>query len=261
MKSHTSLGSFLFFGIFFISTQTMALDRVKKGYDLTVKALKSDDGFKGESAKMEMVLINAHGEKTERKMVSKAMEVKGDGDKSIITFLWPADVKGSKMLTHTHRKEDDDQWLFLPALKRVKRISSRSKTGSFMGSEFSYEDLGSQELEKFTYKWLRDEKLKGQDHWVVERYPVDKKSGYKKHIMWMHKKILHASKVEYYDRKGELLKTATFGKYKKYKKWWRPDSIKMVNHQTKKSSIMKWKKRKLGLKFSSKDFHKNSLKE
>ncbi|MCB0355971.1 MAG: outer membrane lipoprotein-sorting protein, partial [Bdellovibrionales bacterium] len=187
--------------------------------------------------------------------------VKGDDDKSIITFLWPADVKGSKMLTHTHKKDDDDQWLFLPALKRVKRISSRSKTGSFMGSEFSYEDLSSQEIEKYKYKWLRDEKFNGEDHWVIERFPIDSKSGYKRQVVWLSKKILHASKVDYYDRKNELLKTATFHDYVKLKRWWRPGSIKMINHQTKKSSILKWKNRKIGLKFSAKDFHKNSLKE
>ena len=210
---------------------------------------------------MEMVLISAHGEQVNRRMSSKAMEVKGDGDKSIITFLWPADVKGSKMLTHTHKKDDDDQWLYLPALKRVKRISSSSKTGSFMGSEFSYEDLSSQEVEKYNFKWIRDEKIKGEDHWVVERYPKDKNSGYKKQVIWMSKKTLQANKIEYYDRKDELLKTAVFSGYKKIKKWWRPGSIKMVNHQTKKSSIMNWKDRKLGLNFTSKDFHKHSLKE
>ncbi len=236
-------------------------DPVKKGLEIATKSNKSNDGFRGESAEMEMILINAQGEKIERKMVWKTMEVSGEGDKSIITFLWPADVKGSKMLTHSHKKGDDDQWLFLPALKKVKRISSRSKTGSFMGSEFSYEDLGSQELEKYDYKFIKDTKLNGKDHWIVERYPKDKDSGYKRQVMWVNKANLQPSKVEYYDRKNEILKTANFKNYSKIQKWWRASSLEMVNHQTRKSSVLNWKSRKLGEKFSEREFHKNSLTE
>lgn len=248
--------------LLFISFQvSQAKTPEQKGYEIAKKSEKMDDGFKGEQATMEMILINAHGEKIERKMTSKTKEVKGDGDKGIITFLWPADVKGSKMLTHTHKADDDDQWLYLPALKRVKRISSRSKTGSFMGSEFSYEDLSSQEVEKYTYKYLRDEKVGGQDCWVVERYPKDKNSGYKRQISWIAKSHVHGIKMEYFDRKNELLKTAMFSGYKKINGFWRPSTIKMVNHQTKKSSILKWTGRKVGISFPDKEFHKNSLNE
>lgn len=244
-----------------LTESSRADNAAKKGYDIALKSERSNDNFQGESSEMEMLLINAHGEKIQRKMTSQTMEVKGDGDKTIITFLWPADVKGSKMLTHSHKKDDDDQWLFLPALKKVKRISSRSKTGSFMGSEFSYEDLGSQEVEKYNFKYLKDEKINGADQWVVERYPKDKNSGYKRQIMWINKSRLAPTKIEYYDRKNELIKTAIFDNYNKIKKWWRAGNIKIVNHQTKKSSVLTWKNRKLGLKFSNKDFHKNSLKE
>ena len=247
--------------LLFIFNLAYAQTPEEKGLEIATKSEKSDDGFKGESSTMEMLLINAHGQKIERKMTSKSKEVPGDGDKSIITFLWPADVKGSKMLTHTHKTKDDDQWLFLPALKRVKRISSRSKTGSFMGSEFSYEDLGSQEVEKYNYKYIKDEVIEGKPHWVVERYPVDKKSGYKRQVLWMSQEYLQATKIDYYDRKDELLKTGTFTGYKQYGKFWRASSIKMVNHQTKKSSILNWSTRKVSQSFSNKDFHKNSLKE
>ena len=140
-------------------TAFSADDPAKKGFDIMQKAEVFNNGFLGESSSMEMILINAHGDKVERKMDSKIKETNGDGDKSIITFKWPADVKGTKMLTWTHKKGNDDQWLYLPALKRVKRITSRNKTGSFMGSELSYEDLGSQEVEKYTYKYIKDNTL------------------------------------------------------------------------------------------------------
>ena len=133
-----------------------------KGLEIARKTDKANDGFKGEVSTMEMVLINAHGDRTTRKLTSRGIETASDGDRSRIEFEWPADVKGTRMLTWTHRKNDDDQWLYLPAVKRVKRISSNNKSGSFMGSEFAYEDLGSQEVDKYKYKLLADEPVAGR---------------------------------------------------------------------------------------------------
>ncbi len=116
-----------------------------------------DQGFGDTSSVLTMTLRNRHGEEVTRQMRSRALEVADDGDKSMIIFEDPADVKGTALLTFSHKTADDDQWLYLPALKRVKRISSSNKSGPFMGSEFAYEDLSSQEVEKYTYKYLRDE--------------------------------------------------------------------------------------------------------
>ena len=97
------------------------------------------------------------------------------GDLSLVIFDTPADVKGTAFLSHTKKAGSDDQWLYLPALKRVKRIASSNQAGPFMGSEFAYEDISSQELEKYTYKYLRNEDYGGLDCFVVEYDPVDRK--------------------------------------------------------------------------------------
>jgi outer membrane lipoprotein-sorting protein len=232
----------------------------EKGLEIVRKIEQHNNGYKGEQAKMEMILINAHGDQIIRKMESKVLEVENEGDKSIITFEWPADVKGTKMLTHSHKTGNDDQWLYLPAFRKVKRISSRNKSGSFMGSEFSYEDLGSQEVDKFTYKHLKDVKINKRDQWIVERYPVDKKSGYSKQVSWIDKKYMAVSKVEYYDRKGELLKTSIFKDFKKFKHLWRSMKIDIKNHQTHKSSVLKWSERSLFKEFGGATFNKNRLR-
>ena len=231
-----------------------------KGRDIMAKAETVNNGFKGEKAKMEMLLINAQGDKVERKMDSLVKEVNGDGDKSIITFLWPADVKGTKMLTWSHKKDDDDQWLYLPALKRVKRITSRNKTGSFMGSEFSYEDLGSQEVEKYTYTFIEDNEIDGRKVWVIDRVSTDKKSGYSKERVYMDQEYQNPLKIEYFDRKKELLKVAKFSQYKKYGNFWRYDKIEMNNSQTKKQSVLTWKDRELNKEYSDSKFNQNRLK-
>ena len=230
-----------------------------KGLDIARKTDKANDGFKGEVSTMEMILINAHGDRTTRKLTSRGIETASDGDRSRIEFEWPADVKGTRMLTWTHRQSDDDQWLFLPAVKRVKRISSNNKSGSFMGSEFAYEDLGSQEVEKYKYKHLADEPIAGRPTWKIERIPVDARSGYSRQISWTDQEYMNPVKVEYYDRKDELLKTATFSGYAKLGKWWRPGKIVMVNHQTKKESHLTWSARKLEVTLADNEFQSDGL--
>ena len=140
-------------------------------------------------------------------MKNKTLEGTTDGDKSLIIFEKPRDVKGTATLTFTHKEGSDDQWLYLPAIKRVKRISSNNKSGPFMGSEFAYEDLSSQEVEKYNYKHLRDETFDGKDCYVVERIPMDKYSGYTKQVAWIDKAEYRALKIDFYDRKKSLLKT------------------------------------------------------
>ena len=241
----------------------LALTPEERGLKIAQDAEKANDGFRSESSSMEMVLINAQGDKTTRRMASQVLEVSNDGDRSLITFEWPADVKGTRMLTWSHKSKTDDQWLYLPSLGRVKRISSRNKSGSFMGSEFAYEDLGSQETEKYTdYKYLGDATVDGRKTWKLHRVPTERRSGYSKQIVWMDPVYQNALKIEYYDRKGELLKTMTLSGYEKLnQKYWRAARIDVINHQTQKKSSLTWAKRRLGADVDDTEFESESLSE
>jgi outer membrane lipoprotein-sorting protein len=234
----------------------------EKGVAIAKEADMRDKGFKDITADMLMVLRNRHGQESIRRIRTRTLEVEGDGDKSLSIFDNPRDVKGTAFLNYTHKTGDDDQWLYLPALKRVKRISSRNKSGSFMGSEFAYEDISSQEVEKYTYKWMRDEVYEGQECFVVEYYPVDKKnSGYTRQVTWIDKKEYRPLKVEYYDRKNSHLKTLTFKGYKKYMdKYWRAGEMYMVNHQNGKNTRLEFSDYRFGTGLKDRDFNKNSLK-
>ena len=233
----------------------------EQGLQLALKIDKANEGFRTEVADVDMDLINRYGDRIRRTMTILVIEGDSDGDKSRVEFLTPPDVNGTKLLTWTHKSGDDDQWLFMPAIKRIKRISSRSKSGSFMGSEFSYEDMSSQEVEKYTYKFIAETELDGRKVWKYERYPRDRRSGYTRQIIWTDKEYMNALKVEYYDRKNELLKTATFKGYKKYGRFWRVSSIDMFNQQTQKRSILVWKSRKLGAPLDSDDFESDALED
>lgn len=233
----------------------------EKGLAIAVEADRRDLGFGDFTADMLMILKNKQGEESTRQIRAQNLEVKGDGDKSLSIFDEPADVKGTTMLTFSHKVDEDDQWMYLPALKRVKRIASDNKSGSYMGSEFAYEDIGSQEVEKYTYKYLRDETCEGQPCFVLERYPVNKYSGYKRQVVWMDKAEYRPWKIDYYDRKDSLLKTLTFKGYKQYlNKHWRPDEMFMVNHQTGKSTLLKWSNYKFRTGLADADFTQDSIK-
>ena len=149
-----------------------AIASVEKGLEIATRMDERDVGLTDSRSKLTMVLRNKRGQETTRAMRGANLEVQGDGDKSLTIFDNPKDVKGTAFLSHTHSTKPDDQWLFLPALKRVKRISSANKSGPFVGSEFAYEDLTSQELDKYTYNWLRDEDLNGKPVYVIERSNV-----------------------------------------------------------------------------------------
>ena len=227
-------------------------------------AKKSDEvtsGFKSSSSTLIMTLINQSGEQTVRQMRGKTLEKSG-GDKSLIEFISPADVKGTKLLTYEHIGGDDDQWLYLPALKRVKRIASSNKSGSFMGSEFSYEDIGNQHYNKFTYgNKIEDVDLNGVECYKGERYPKDKNSGYTKQVSWVSKDKFLLLRVDYYDRKSELLKTAIFSDYKQIDGVWRVGKIEMKNYQNDKSTVLIWKEDKIKVGLTAKEFNKRVLKK
>ena len=251
----------------FIHAETAEADAVDKGMSIAVESDKRDTGFADQTANMVMELRNKHGDVSTRTIRIKTLEVTGDGDKSMSIFDKPADVKGTAFLTFSHAIKPDEQWLYLPALKRVKRINSKNKSGPFMGSEFAYEDLASQEVEKYTYKYIRDEKLKtrefpdGVDCFVVERYPVYEHSGYTRQLAWVNKDRYVAEKIEFYDRKNDLLKTLANDGYKQYlEQYWRPNEMFMENHQTGKSTLLKWENYKFKNGLSDKDFSRNSLK-
>jgi outer membrane lipoprotein-sorting protein len=248
--------------IFLLPMVTAAETSEEKGLAIAREAERRDSGFSDFTANMRMVLKNRHGQESIRMIRIKTLEVEDDGDMSLSIFDNPRDVKGTAFLTHSHKIGDDDQWLYLPALKRVKRISSRNKSGSFMGSEFSYEDIASQEVEKYTYRWLRDEIYDGRDCFVSERYPVDKKySGYSRMVSWMDKEEYRPLKMEYYDRKNALLKTLTITDYNQYLgRFWRAGEMHMINHQSGKSTLLYWSDYQFRVGLTERDFNKNSLK-
>ena len=235
----------------------------EKGLAIAVEADKRDLGWVDSESELKMVLTNRNGETSTRQLRIKSLEVQEPdlGDKSLTVFDHPRDIEGTAFLSHTKITEPDDQWLYLPALKRVKRISSANKSGPFVGSEFAYEDLVSQEVAKYTYKWLRDEACGEMQCFVIERFPVYENSGYTKQVVWIDQEEYRAITIEFYDRKNSLLKTLQNLDYKEYlDQYWRAHTLQMDNHQTGKSTTLTFDGYQFKVGNKEGDFTSNRLK-
>lgn len=211
------------------------------GLALAQEASRRNEGFVDTRVNLTMELTAADGRKRTRRLTWQILESKesGQGDKSLTVFHEPRDIAGTAFLSHTHVTEADDQWLYLPSLKRVKRIASSNKSSSFVGSEFSYEDLLSDEVEKFSYRWLRDEACDDDICFVVERVPRYENSGYSKQLIWLDQDHYRIYMTEFYDLKGKLEKILFLEDYRQYlDQFWRAHTLRMESRVTGKNTLL-----------------------
>ncbi len=233
----------------------------EKGLAIMTESDNRDKGWQDSQVELLMTLRNRQGKESHRRIRVSNLEMENDGDKGLTVFDEPRDVKGTAFLTYSHALEADEQWLFLPAIKRVKRISSKNKSGPFMGSEFAFEDISSFETEKYSYVYLKNETLNGEACFVVEAKPQYKYSGYKRVEMWIDKSEYRTQKMVFYDRKGSLLKINLFSGYQQYLgQYWRTHKMTMENKQTGKSTVLDWSDFQFRTGLTEKDFKKNDLK-
>lgn len=233
----------------------------EQGKAIFVELDRRTSGYQDFQVNLKMILRNSLGEASERLLTISQLEVPEGGDKLLVVFETPKAIKGTALLSVGHVLEPDDQWLFLPALSRVKKIASRNKSGPFLGSEFAFEDLAAPEVEKFDYKLLRKEDLDGTPCFVVERLPRDEFSGYTKQVVWVDQEY-RPRRIDYYDRKQFLLKTLSESDFQLYDgKFWKPGHMFMNNHESGKTTELFWTdfRFRVGL-IDERDFSTNSLK-
>jgi len=242
-------------------------DPAERGLAIALETEARDLGFGDSTAEMRMILRNTQGEESVRELRQRVLENPDpeDGDLSMIVFDRPRDVEGTALLTHAHLLEDDDQWLYLPAVARERRISSSNKSGPFLGSEFAFEDFSSTEVGKYDYMWLRDEACPepytALTCHVVERYPLYEGSGYTRQVVWTDTTDYLPRQVEYYNRRDDLLKTLTFLDYELYlDQFWRAHTLQMVNHLTGKSTDLTWTSFEFQSGLTEDDFTRASLR-
>ncbi|WP_052691939.1 outer membrane lipoprotein-sorting protein [Teredinibacter purpureus] len=233
-------------------TETMK----NQGLDLAIKRKKMSSGWHSGIGEYVMTLRNKNGGQSTRELSISEFEIDGDGNKSLTLFNVPADIRGTAFLNYSHVHSADEQWLFLPQLKRTKRIASKNKSGPFMGSEFSYEDLSSFEIDKYNHFYMGEK----NSHFVVAAFPTYDHSGYSRIVNHLDIKNFQLMKAEYFDRKGTLLKTLTLSDYRHINdKYWRAFRMEMENNQTGKSTSMIVNQLKLQAGLSENMFRKDTM--
>ena len=188
-----------------------------------------------------MLLADKDGGKERRQVKRFSKEVEKDLHRYLIVFLAPADIKATALLTWEQKGRENDQWLYLPAQKKMQRIAKGSKKNYFMGTDFTYEDLEPEDLDQMEYQVLRSETLsqdgRNYECYVVQSAPANeekkRESGYSKKILWVDKKEFITVKVEFYDRRDKLQKVQTNHEMENVSGTiWRPKKT-LMNHQEK----------------------------
>jgi len=203
------------------------------GKEIAQKVKDRPDG-NTRTAEMKLTLINKNGSRRDRKIRSYAMDI-GKDTKQIMFFLYPGDVKGTGFLTFDYNAigKPDDKWLYLPAMKKTRRISGKSsKTDYFMGTDFTYDDMGKRNVEEDSHTLLREESRNEKKYWVLESIPQKGDDLYAKRISWIRQDCLIADKVEYYDKLGKLQRIFTVKEIRQINGIWSICKMEMENVQT-----------------------------
>jgi len=227
----TSVIIALFFaGTFSSNAQLTGKQIVDKAYSIPT----GDD----QTSTLTMTLINKSGKKRVRKIKQFTKDF-GKVEKSIMFFQSPADVKNTSFMNWSYDSDkSDDQWIYLPALKKTKRLSSDSKSDYFMGSDFTYDDLGDRKLDADKHKLLREETVDGFKCYVVESVSKDEDYMYSKTITWINKNNFVGVKKEFYDEDEDLLKVLSIKSAKKISGFWVIMRSEMKNVQKNHKTII-----------------------
>ena len=208
--------------LLFLSTLS-AKDIVDKAYNRDVP--------KSSMAKSKMIIINEKGETREREILTYTAEIKGIR-KSLIKFLEPADVKDTSFLHIENPKGEDEQFLYIPAIKKTRRIAGSQRSSSFMGSDFSYSDFEKRDVDSGEHFLVKEENYNGQDVYVVESIAKDEPD-YSKFVQWIRKDNFVPVRIDFYDKKGNLIKRLEVEKLENIDGYW--ISTKTVMHSLTKN--------------------------
>lgn len=237
--SRIGFASFLMLcGLLLISVPGSEARDKMDGLTLAKKMFYREDG-RDAYAMVRMLLIDKRGRKELRSLISARKDY-GELSKGYLQFTAPASIKGTTFLYWENRDRDDDQFLYLPALRRVRRIVSRQKDSRFVNTDYTYEDMQKRRFDKDHHKILRSEKFGKYPCWVLESVPKKRSSSqYGKRISWVVKNIYVPIKIEFYDRRGRLKKISRGYRLRKIQGIWTVMESEMKDLKRRHRTLMK----------------------
>lgn len=231
---------------------------VARGHEIADAAWEHGRGFGDLSAQTTMTIITRAGQQAEREMRIQILELPGEAGRALTVVDAPRDVRGTALLTHTDDGGAQEQWLFLPATQRTRRISSENRGGSFMGSEFSFDDFSAQTPSRYRFRHLRDEECEPYEQChVLHREEIDGLPGHQ--IVWMDSAEYRLHRVEFYDARGDITRVLTVEDHRQVEtadgdRYWRAHRLRMENQRTGAASELAWDEVTLGVGLSERDF-------
>jgi hypothetical protein len=246
---------------FVFTVQQAAAETDKEhGLHLMEQAEARDKGFSDYLVEGSMTVKSPSGSTAFRRFTMRTLEMQTDGDKRLTTFVEPRDLTGLTSLIHSHVSTSDDQWIYLPSMRRTKRLAARDKTGSFAGSEFSFEDIATFEIEKYTYRYVGEDTVDGNKCSLVEMLPTYEYSGYSKLIECLDLTIYQPRRIQYFDLVGRPYKELAFFDYKQFiNHYWRPMRVSMHNIQSNAVSSVEWSQYRFQTGLTEADFRPHVL--
>ena len=226
------------------------------GEAIIKQARQNATGFHDMTNRLQMVLIDEKGERTEREMLVKALVEKDGTSHSLSIFSAPQRERGIALLTETKPHDEDLQWLYLPSTKRLKRITGDNRTSSFRGSEFTFEDLSDQDTKLYRFEKTGEEACGDLTCYVVDRFPgKGLESSYSKTRLWIDKEHFRPIKADFYDKDGKMFKTMQAKNYTLFdNRFWKPASVIMTNHSNGRSTELNSLELKINTGLSPREF-------
>lgn len=238
-------------------------DPVERGTEIAERAWLVGEGFGDLQADVEMTIITRSGQSATRRMQIRILEMPGEASRALTRVEAPRDVAGTALLTHTDDDGEVEQWLYLPAAARTRRIASAARGGSFLGSEFSYDDFAAQPPSRYDFEWLRDESLDGVDCHVLKRVERDgDRAGHE--IVWIDREELRLQRVAFFDARGDKTRVLHVQGHEAYEgadgeSYWRATALRMENARTDAASELSWENVRLGTGLDERDFEVSQL--
>ncbi|WP_319559376.1 outer membrane lipoprotein-sorting protein [Marispirochaeta sp.] len=231
----------IFLTVLLLSAATTLYSEIISGEEIMRRV---DNRYTGETGKnlTTITLINKRGNSRVREIVSYTKDY-GDTEKNVMVFQQPRDVAGVGYLAYSYDEigKDDDTWLFLPAMKRSRRISGSSRNDYFMGTDFTYDDMGDRKVEEDTHSYEGEDQIDGSPCWIVESVPRESGYIYSRRVTWIRQDVLIPVKVEYYDRQGELQKVLNASDIVKIDGVWTVQRMEMNNIQQEHRTILEFR--------------------
>lgn len=248
--------------LFLVSTAALGSTPEDEGQSLAKQLWQRNAGYKDMTGQVEMTLTDAEGSEARRSFSLKVLErpTPDDAERSLIVFEAPADVKGTAVLSHGSPTGDDEQWLFVPSARRTRRISSSNRTGAFVGSEFTFEDLTGNDGRKYTWKRLGEKDCRGKKCVELEATPKEASSAYSRRVLLVEPEAMRLESIAFFDRNGALLKTLAYDDYQVFNdKFARAQKWTMANAQTGKRTVIRFTAMKLSTGLTTSDFATGKL--